>query len=269
MEHARKKITYHKKSSKSQYTISKEMNSPVDNDWYSFTVEDSPAYDKIRLAISSNSAVNGCKIEIYKNLASDYYGMQLVGYGNGGEIELSAGTYYLRIVSTNTLEDFNIQEIPTYTLSVAPVSEVDSVTITQYWAYKGTEKATYDEGTLYRVDESLTNVIYVRGRAYYTDENGIRKPATNVKIDGKIVDQQWENINRPDMSTVYGSAITDDSGFYEIKFTLKQALGGLSCPVTVSTHYYDLMDVIITPANEYNISAKGKFFYLKYCDYTG
>lgn len=250
-------------------TISKEMNSPIDNDWYSFTVEDSPAYDKVRLSISSNSTVNGCKIEIYRNLVvSNYYGMQFLGSGNGGEVELPAGTYYLRVVSTNTISSFDVKQIPTYTMSVAPVSEVDEVIITRYWANQGSENVSYAYGPLYRVDESLTKTILIKGRAYYSDENGDRKPAINVKIDGKVVDKQWEKNNRPDKSTVYGSDITDELGFYEIKFNLNSALGGLIYDNGISDHYYDFMEVTIYPASDDTIKARGGFYYLKVSDYN-
>ena len=250
-------------------SVSRKLNSPIDNDWYSFTVMDSPTYDKIRLAISSSSATNGCNIEIYRNLVSNYYGMQFIGSGNGGEIELPAGTYFLRVVSTNTFTDFNAGDIPTYTLSVVPVSKVDEVTITSYWSNMGNSNITYSEGTFYRVDENYTNKIFIKGRAYYTDENGVRQPAANAKIDGKVVDQQWENLNRPDMSTVTSTTTTDSNGYYEIMFTLKMAVGGLSERVIVSTHYYDLMYVTINSANNDTIKAIGKFYYLKYSDYSG
>ena len=45
--------------------VTGNLNSPIDNDWYSFTVLDSPQYDKIRLSIDSSSDANGCNIEIY------------------------------------------------------------------------------------------------------------------------------------------------------------------------------------------------------------
>jgi len=242
------------------------LNSPIDNDWYSFTVVDSPAYDKMRFNVSSSSTTNGCKFELYRNVVtSDYYGMQFLGYGTGGEVEMPAGTYYLRIVSTNTFSDFNASDIPTYNLSVVPVSRVDTIRITEIKA-SGGNTVTYPEGTLYRVDQSITQFVSVKGIAYYYDEYGVLQPAANACISGKIKDEQWEAINRPDMATVYSSAITNSNGGYSMYFNLNTALGGLSDYVTVSTHHYDLMEAKVYPADNENITATRKFFYLKYCD---
>ena len=245
--------------------VSAKLNSPLDNDWYRFIVKEGDSYDKVRLNISSSSTTNGCKIEIYKNLVSDYYAMLRVGYGTGGEVALDAGTYYIRVVSTNTVDDFNAGDIPTYKLSVSQTTKVDKITITDYSAYHGTENVDYPEG-FYRVDQSLTNVVTVKGRAYYTDENGRSQPIANATIIGEVKDQQWEKLNRPDMSTVTSTAVTDSNGYYEMTFYLKTAVGGLSHFVTVSTHHYDLMDVTIKASSNDKATAKSKFYYLKYCD---
>lgn len=51
--------------------------------------------------------------------------MELGGGGKGeGEVVLPVGTYYIRVVSTNTFNGFNIGEMPVYNLSVVPVSRV-------------------------------------------------------------------------------------------------------------------------------------------------
>ena len=246
--------------------VSAKLNSPLDNDWYRFIVKEGDSYDKVRLNISSSSTTNGCKIEIYKNLVSDYYAMLRVGYGTGGEVALDAGTYYIRVVSTNTVDDFNAGDIPTYKLSVSQTTKVDKITITDYSAYHGTENVDYPEGKFYRVDQSLTNVVTVKGRAYYTDENGRSQPIANATIIGEVKDQQWEKLNRPDMSTVTSTAVTDSNGYYEMTFYLKTAVRGLSHFVTVSTHHYDLMDVTIKASSNDKATAKSKFYYLKYCD---
>lgn len=246
--------------------VSAKLNSPLDNDWYRFTVKDGDSFDKVRLNISSSSTTNGCKFEIYKNLVSNYYAMLRIGYGTGGEVALDAGTYYIRVVSTNTVDNFNAGDIPTYKLSVSQTTKVDKVTITSYSAYHGTENVDYPQGKFYRVDQSLTNVVTVKGRAYYTDENGRSQPAANATIIGEVKDQQWENLNRPDMSTVTSTAITDSNGYYEMTFYLKTAVGGLSHFVTVSTHHYDLMNVNIKASSNDKATAKSNFYYLKYCD---
>lgn len=119
-------------------SVSGMLNTAIDNDWYSFTVIDSPKYDKIRLGITSTSASNDCRIEIYKNLTDDYFTMGLCGSGAGeGELDLPAGTYYVRVMSTSTFSDFNPADLPVYNLSVVPVSRVDEIEITVYEGPKG------------------------------------------------------------------------------------------------------------------------------------
>ncbi len=56
--------------------------------------------------------------------------MLRIGYGTGGEVALDAGTYYIRVVSTNTVDNFNAGDIPTYKLSVSQTTKVDKVTVT-------------------------------------------------------------------------------------------------------------------------------------------
>lgn len=248
--------------------VSGKLNSPIDNDWYSFTVIDSPAYNKMRLTISTvstGSAINASKFELYRNLVTaDYYGMQYLGSGiGGGEVSLPAGTYYLRVISTNTFQDFDAINIPAYELSVVPVARVDIVTITEITASQGTF-VTYPEGRHYRVDQSKTQLVRIKGSAYYIDEWGAKIPSANAIITGEIEDQQWKEIDRPDMATVYSYAIVNSSGSYKMYFNLMTALGGLSCNSSVSTHRYDMMVVRVSPQDNISISDTDKFYYLKY-----
>jgi hypothetical protein len=243
-----------------------KINSPLDNDWYSFVVIDSPTYDKVRLNITSSSNTTGCKIEIYKNLLSNYYGMLLLGSGTGGEIELDAGTYYIRIVSTNSFSDFNVDDMPIYELSVVPVSRVDEVTITKFEAPGGVDNIDYPEGKLFRIEanQNPNGLFVVYGRVYYVDENGIKHPAANVSLNGEVLDKQWEALNRPDLSSVYSNAVTDANGYYSMRFYLNPPVGGLSYSVSISTHHYDLMNVRIKADDNSSASIK-YFYYLKYC----
>lgn len=246
--------------------VSGKINSPIDNDWYSFTVLDSPEYNKVRLNVTSDSDINGCKIEIYRNLISDYYAMLRIGSGNGGEISLPAGTYYLRIVSTNTFSDFNAADMPTYNLSVAPISRVDDVAINYFEGYCGQIVYDYPEGNFYRIEETTPNVIAIHGRATYTDDNGYKKGAANVKIDGEVVNRQWKANNRPDMAYTDGTAITDSNGLFTMRVYLKSGLGGLRYNAPVSVHHYDLMEANITAADNKNATDTDYFYLLKLSD---
>lgn len=239
--------------------ITGKLNSPIDNDWYSFTVLDSPQYDRIRLNIQSSSSTNGCKFEIYQNLVSDYFGMFYMGSGNGGEVVLPAGTYYLRIVSTNTFSDFNAEDIPVYTLSVAPVSKVDMVSIAYFDL--PLNKIEYNEGLYDRLEENdmVPNILVVHGRATYGERG-----AANVIISAEVYDRQWIDGKRPDLAEVYGTAITDSNGNFTMKIQLNPACGGLSYNIGYSTHHYDFMRVTVYLANNKSITDRNYFYYYKY-----
>lgn len=244
-------------------------NSPIDNDWYSFTVLDSPQYDKIRLSISSSSGMNGCNMEIYQNLVSDYYGMLCIGSGKGGEVGLPAGTYYLRIVSTNTFSNFDAEDIPVYHLSVVPVCKVDQVSI-EYFDLP-LKRVNYGQGLYqeFAEDRTMPNILVVHGRATYTASDLTERAAANVRISGEVYDQQWADNDQPDMARVYGSAITDSNGKFTMKIYLNSALGGLRYNVGVSIHYYDYMRVTVNLANNLAIKDVDYFYYLKFEDFIG
>lgn len=244
-------------------TVSGKINSPIDNDWYSFNVIDSPEYDKIRLNITSDSESNDCRIEIYKNLISDYCAMLMIGSGNGGEISLPSGKYYIRIVSTNSSNNFNAVDIPTYDLIVTPVSRVEDVEINYFEGYCGHIVYDYPEGDYYRIEEKKPNVIAIHGRATYTDDNGIKKGAANVNIYGEVINKQWEANRRPDMAYTDGSVIADSNGFFTLRINLKSGLGGLYYSAPVSVHHYDLMEVNVTAINNENITDRDYFYLLK------
>ena len=255
---------------KSGASVSGALNSAIDNDWYSFTVLDSLNYDKIRLDMDFVSKTNDYNIEIYRNLSTDYYAMQLIAYGKGGQITLSAGTYFLRVVCTNTLNDFNAGDFPTYKLSVIPVTKVDKIKITKFSGYHGAT-VDYPQGTYYRIDENEygPNQIMITGWAYYEDIAGNKYAAPNVKVDATITDLQWSAIDRPDMDTVYGSAITDQNGSFTMNIYLNPALGGLSHVAIVSTHYYDLLQVYLAVSDNTSVNYQDYFYLLKLSDFSG
>lgn len=245
--------------------VTGKLNSPIDNDWYSFTVLDDPSYYKMRFSVSSSSTTNGCKFELYRNLGNaTYFGMQYLGSGTGGEVEVPAGEYYLRVVSTNTFENFDASDIPAYDLSVAQVSRVDKITLTEI-AASDAITVNYGKGNYKRVDQTHTQLVALKGSAYYY-VNGYPKEAVNARIYGEVEDQQWKEIHRPDMAYVYGSAITNSGGSFKIYIDLNTALGGLKYAAPVSTHHYDFMKATVYPENNDKNTSISYFYYLKYCD---
>jgi len=220
-------------------SVSGKLNSPIDNDWYSFTVLDSPRYNRMRLNLTSTSSANGCRMEIYRNVTEDYFAMQLGGSGAGeGEIELPAGTYYIRVVSTNTINDFDLGNLPAYNLSVVPVSRVDGIMITNYQGPAGNADGTpYPEGSSYLLYNSQPNWINIVGLAYYTDSMGNKTGSANVKLRVKVVNTSWEAYNRPDLATTYETTVTRDNGYFYRTVSVNEAVG---------LHYYrgDSYDVM-------------------------
>lgn len=239
-------------------SVSGMLISAIDNEWYTFSVLDKPEYNKIRLQVSSTSNVNGCKMEIYRNLIEDDYAMQLVASGTEGEISLPAGTYFLRVVSTNTFSDFNSGDIPTYNLSVVPVSRVDAIDISSYSGTRGVADVAYPEGLSYCLFDAESNFINIRGFVYYKDSMGNKHSAANVKLIGKVVNTSWESRNRPDISTTYGTTITRANGYFTMRVNLNRSLGLR----TYHGDYYDYMTVEIYPQNDSQKCETGYFYLL-------
>lgn len=147
-------------------------------------------------------------------------------------------------------------------------SRVDEVNITEIAAPSGV-KIEYPQGYFLRVDQSQTQLVCVKGSAYYVDGRGVRHPSTNACILGKIEDQQWKEIHRPDMSTVESAAIVNSGGSYKMYFNLNTALGGLKYNGPTSTHYYDFMEATVHPEDNANITDVDYFYYLKFSDIYG
>ncbi len=219
-------------------SVSGILNSAIDNDWYSFTVIDSPDYHKMRLNLASNSSVNGCKLEIYRNLTEDYFTMQLGGSGKGeGEVGLSAGTYYIRVVSTNTFNDFKVGEMPVYNLSVTPVARVDGIKITKYQGSGGGDGKAFD------MNGAEPNWINIVGMAYYKNGSENMTGAANVKLNITVVNTSWEEYGRPDLATTYKIAPTQENGFFYRTIYLNGGVGLHSS----GGDWYDIMRVEIYP----------------------
>ncbi len=233
--------------------VSGMLNSAVDNDWYSFTVIDSPKYNKIRLNLTSNSAANGCRMEIYRNLGEDYFIMELGGSGTGEvETELSVGTYYVRVVSTNTLNDFNPADIPAYNLSVVPVSKVNKIKITKYTGSGGGDGVAYD---LYDGNPNWVNIV---GLAYYEDSMGNKTGAANVKLKVQVVNTSWKLKGRPDKAITYITTVTRDDGFFYGTVYLYEVVG-----LNYDGDVYDNMSVEICPLYDPEIKAIDYFKLIK------
>lgn len=238
-------------------TVSGRLNSPVDDDWYSFTVPSGAGYNRTRLNLTSTSSLNGCKIEIYKiNSGMMFYGRNT----SEMELRLPAGTYYVRVSSANAFSDFYPGDIPVYNLSVVPVGRVDGIKLMHYTGndismnkifYKQSEEPGY------RVkDDPSNNCIAIKGLTYYKiepkDESVV--VAQNVTLIGEV-------INESTGEKTYGIAVSDQEGIFTIKIYFGDAIGqnrGIS--PDIGTHLYDYMTVNIYPYYDETVGTTEHFY---------
>lgn len=246
--------------------VSHYLYSPIDNDWYVFTIPDGATYSKIRVTVDADSSINRCGFEIYKNLGSNSnYAMLLHGWGNGGELELPAGTYYIRVVSTNSFNDFNFSDIPTYKLSVAPVPKVNGVQITKFSGPEAGEDVFYPYGEHWRISENKEGPDYVEvyGWAYWEDSIGNKTSVENVLVKVTVENQQLKDRGKLDEAVTSASVVTGSNGFFKVTVWLNPACGDLLFDGPYTVHHYDLMKVILQPTFDSTISDTNYFYYLK------
>lgn len=242
-------------------SVSGMLNSAIDNDWYSFTVIDSPKYNKIRLQLTSSSTGSGCRMEIYQNIAEDYFAMQLVGSGAGeGEASLPAGTYYVRVVSTNSFNEFNPADRYAYNLSVVPVSRVDRIEITEYSGPSDGKNVGYPEGPSYGLFDGESNFVNIRGWAYYTDSMGNKYVAKNVRLSGTVTNKSWESESRPDLAITYGTATTGDNGRFVMGVKVNRSVGSQ----IYHGDQYDYMKVVICLQYDSEMGITDHFYLIHY-----
>lgn len=245
----------------SQATASRTICSPIDNDWYSFTVLDAPEYSKMRFSITSSSSVNGCSFEIYENIASSGYALHRRAAGTSGEMALEPDTYYLRVISSNTLTDFDVTDIPTYSLKVLPVAVVDTIEILNYTSQN---YVTYNEGSHHRVEHDPllgADKVGVRCRAKYSEPSGLQHPSPNVIIACTVENPEWTILNRPDLAITHGNNTTGGDGICTIFVYMNLGIGAEHYDAPISRHYYDYMTLDLGDIDN-NATLTDHFYYL-------
>lgn len=245
------------------FTATRILNSPIDNDWYSFTVINDLSFSKIRFSITSTSTTNNCQFEVYENLIPNtgYYAMSRLGYGDGGELELDPGTYYVRVNSTTPMTEFNLSDIPEYTLKIAPVSPVTWMDLSQMSGYNAC-MVTYYSGNLLRIDDSNPNVITITGQARYWDDDLGYVSAKNAAIDAVVTNTSYIDSPWPEKAYSHGSAVTDSTGVYHIYVEMPHGMGHVYYNAPLSVHRYDLMEVQVSPRDNDNIVLTDSFYLL-------
>lgn len=250
--------------------VTGNINSVLDNDWYTFTIPDDPIYAKTNLVLLyAGSLADNCEFEIYRNVGIGCFAMQYLAHGNGGSVELPAGTYYFRIVSTNTPSNFDENNILLYTFAVSPNRQLDGIEITMYRGYHATANVDYPEGRYYRVDDQNPNPVTVMGFAYNLDSMGNKCTVPNaiVKVSATNLDLN----DAGETATTSGYAVTGDNGYFSTVIYMNPARGLRSYCGEISTHYYDLVEVNAGLINadfeeEQQVLGKSYFYILDYCE---
>lgn len=141
------------------YIESRNLSSPIDNDWYVITVPSSRIYDKLKIS-ATTASTNTCSVEVYQNVASEGYQMKRVGSGN--TISVSSGKYYIRVSNAKTMENFDDLDIQNYKLSITPILKATGIVITDLKGSEGLNKVVNypGYGAHFRTQGSGTLTVY-------------------------------------------------------------------------------------------------------------
>lgn len=243
----------------------RNLSSSIDNDWYVITVPSNRNYDKITVALSTNST-NTCKYELYQNVSSNRYEMSLVGGGN--TINVSTGTYYLRISNALSMEDFDDLDIQNYTLTITPVITANRITMTYLSGTEGHKYVTYSGyGNRFRTS---TGTVTVTGDAYYDDPvTNTSIVATNTPITIMYYSPYWESNNTSSWAHVYAYGVTDSTGKYTINISLPPSAGSICVDIGISDHYFDFCAIYAILSDNTSVSVYEPFFHFAYSIYHG
>ena len=140
------------------YIESRNLSSPIDNDWYVITVPSSRIYDKLKIS-ATTASTNTCSVEVYQNVASEGYQMKRVGSGN--TISVSSGKYYIRVSNAKTMENFDDLDIQNYKLSMVFCADCGSKL-----SYRSPHSQHRPNGKTYDADSSFVCSSY---RQMYRD----------------------------------------------------------------------------------------------------
>lgn len=251
------------------------IDSPADVDWYKIVVPKNYSYDMVGLELSNTSKDNQLELQLYQNIANNGYAMYQVGRGNRGDIELPAGEYYLKVVTTTSAQNFNRHDIPSYKLQILPVIRPDKVNIIELNGYHGTMvKKDYNEGVHYRIDETKPNAITITGQAIRVNDKGEEVPASNAVITIRLQDREWKKLNREDMADTEVRVRTDGNGRFVRTVQFNSTVGGASAQVRddfgqlISIHTYDYITIKILNNNN-SVLGEDSFYVLKTSEYQG
>jgi len=247
------------------YIESRNLSSPIDNDWYVITVPSSRIYDKLKIS-ATTASTNTCSVEVYQNVASEGYQMKRVGSGN--TISVSSGKYYIRVSNAKTMENFDDLDIQNYKLSITPILKATGIVITDLKGSEGLNKVVNypGYGAHFRTQGSGTLTVY--GVLTATDSStGVTYAVGGEQINGLYYSPAWEANNTSANAIRRGTGTTDSSGKFEIDISLPPGIGVYSYYGSTSTHYFDICGVSVSPSDDSSISASETIFHLAYTMY--
>lgn len=239
------------------YIESRNLSSPIDNDWYVITVPSSRIYDKLKIS-ATTASTNTCSVEVYQNVASEGYQMKRVGSGN--TISVSSGKYYIRVSNAKTMENFDDLDIQNYKLSITPILKATGIVITDLKGSEGLNKVVNypGYGAHFRTQGSGTLTVY--GVLTATDSStGVTYAVGGEQINGLYYSPAWEANNTSANAIRRGTGTTDSSGKFEIDISLPPGIGVYSYYGSTSTHYFDICGVSVSPSDDSSISASGMY----------
>lgn len=246
------------------------LNSPIDNDWYSFVVPEDRKYDDVWINVSTDSK-NICRYEVYRNIASDGYKMECLDSGKGEKyINVSTpGTYYIRICNDNAPEDFDASNIQGYSFMVVPRVWADEITITARNGEEGLNTIRpYPDGESYFCTR---NTLNIRGYVYACD----RVTGEKYKVEGAHVkieyyNPYWALNNTKEWAYCSQVVVTDSNGFFWTDLKLPPAYGAYSYDAPLTTQYYDINTFTLSVIGMEDVTAiTERFVQLDYSDYHG
>ena len=247
------------------YIESRNLSSPIDNEWYVITVPSSRIYDKLKITATTSSA-NTCSVEVYQNVSSNGYQMKRVG--SGSVIPVSTGTYYIRVCNAKAMENFDDLDLQNYKLTITPILKATGIVITDLKGSEGLNKVVNypGYGTHFRTEGSGTLTVY--GVLTATDSTtGETYAVEEQQVNGLYYSPAWDNNNTPANATRRGTDTTDSSGKFEINISLPSGIGVNSYYGPVSTHYFDICGVSVSPSDDSSISDSEVIFHLAYTMY--
>ena len=248
------------------YVDSRNLNSPVDNDWYAVTIPSNSIYGQLKLSVETGST-NECAVEVYQNISSVGYEMKRIDDNN--IVNVSEGVYYIRVTNQNTAETFDGSDIQNYTLHIVPVLAPTDIEVLHYNGNEGLDRMVQYPGYPKRYFRT-TGWITVSGRALaYDPDTQLYYVVIDCPITAYYYNPYWDANHTSSYVERYGYGVTDSTGNFSITLQLPPAMGALTYRAGVSTQYYDFC-TFNTYATDYpNVIWQDNIFHYDRSDYTG